>query len=184
MIEISELACTFIISCMVKTYNFLTPPDLLLLAMGADNFANVIFKQNGDLMKAEELARESYRIRTLIHDQNLGLSCNLLAGILKAQGKFGDETRGLYEHYLAISIRKVGPDGYNTAVGYFNIGSFYHQVASIQLTDDSKRMQLLLAKSYYDEAHRICSKIHGHTHPSTVDAACRLTTVSRELSQI
>jgi flagellar hook assembly protein FlgD len=42
------------------------------MAMGAYNLANVILKQNGDLIKAEELARESLRIRTLHHDVNIG----------------------------------------------------------------------------------------------------------------
>jgi hypothetical protein len=112
------------------------------MAKGAYNLANVIHEQNGDLIKAEELARESLRIRTLVYGNNhnndyFSVSCDLLAGILSAQGKFGDETRGLYERSLAITIRNQGPDGLHTAIGNFNIGAFYH-LANIQLTDDSK----------------------------------------------
>jgi tetratricopeptide (TPR) repeat protein len=154
------------------------------MATGAYNLANVIQWQKGELIEAEELARESLRIRTLIHDVNVGLSCNLLAGILQARGKFGDETRGLFEHYLVLSIRNEGPDGHNTAIGNLNIGLLYQQVASIQLTDDSKRTQLLLAKSHFTEAIRIRSKIDGPTHPSTINVSSLLADVLEDLSYI
>jgi hypothetical protein len=49
------------------------------LAEVAYNLASVIYRQNGDLNKAEELTRESLRIRSLINDSNL--RCDLLAGI-------------------------------------------------------------------------------------------------------
>jgi hypothetical protein len=68
------------------------------LATGAYDLADVLFRQNENLIIAEKLARESLRIRSLIIDSNhhsVGRSCNLLAGILKAQDYFGDETRGL-----------------------------------------------------------------------------------------
>jgi hypothetical protein len=59
------------------------------IAKGAYNLANVIYEQKGDLMKAEELARESLRITSLINDSNhqsVGSICNLLANILRIQG--------------------------------------------------------------------------------------------------
>jgi hypothetical protein len=156
------------------------------MAVGAYNLANVIHRQEGDLIKAEELARESLRIRTLAHGSNhsVDLCCNLLATILEAQGKFGDETRESYERSLAISIRNEGPDGLNTAAGNFSIGAFYHHLANIQPTVDLKFAQLLLAKSHFVEALRIRSKIYGPTHPSTAYVSSKLTTVLRELLQI
>jgi hypothetical protein len=69
------------------------------MATGAFNLADVLFKQNGDLIKAEMLARESLRIRNLIHGSDHGIvqmSCYLLANILEAQGNLGDETRGFF----------------------------------------------------------------------------------------
>jgi hypothetical protein len=99
------------------------------VAMGAYNLANVIFQQKGDLIKSEMLARESLRIESLINNSNhqsVGRACNLLAAILRAQGKYGDETRGLYERFLAISIRNNGPDGHNTAVGSYSLGIFHY----------------------------------------------------------
>jgi tetratricopeptide (TPR) repeat protein len=77
------------------------------VAEGAYNLANVIFQQKGDLRKAEELARESLRIRSLINDTNkqiVGNSCNFLRHILRTDGKFVEETRRMYERSLAISI--------------------------------------------------------------------------------
>jgi hypothetical protein len=68
------------------------------VADGAYNLADVIFRQDGDLIKAEELARESLWILSLIYDSHhhrVGKACCLLANILMAQDQLGDETRGL-----------------------------------------------------------------------------------------
>jgi tetratricopeptide (TPR) repeat protein len=141
--------------------------------MGAYNLADVINQQLGDLVKAEELARESLRILSLINDINhyrVGRTCNLLANILRMQGQLGDETRGLYEHYLANSIQNGGPDGLTTASGNFNLGLVYHQRANIENSIDSKQTQLLLANSHFEEALRIYSKTFGPTHAETVKA--------------
>jgi tetratricopeptide (TPR) repeat protein len=62
-------------------------------ATGAYNLADVIFQQDGDLLKAEELARESLRITSLINGSNhcrVGRTCSLLTGILRGQGQLGD----------------------------------------------------------------------------------------------
>jgi hypothetical protein len=102
------------------------------IAEGAYNLSDVIFQQNGDLIKAEELARESLRIRSLINDSNnqsVGRNCNHLAAIMRAQEKYGDETKGLYERFLAISIRNTGPDGQSTAIGNCSLGIFHYQLA-------------------------------------------------------
>jgi tetratricopeptide (TPR) repeat protein len=93
-----------------------------VVASGAYNLANVIYQQDGDLLKAEELARESLRINP----------CNLLASILSGQGKLGDETRGLYERSLSTFIRSFGPEGPNTAAANNNLDLFYHQLAEMQ----------------------------------------------------
>jgi tetratricopeptide (TPR) repeat protein len=157
------------------------------VAEGAFNLANVIYRQKGDLIKAEELARESLRIRTLIYDSNdntVDLSCGLLASILSVQGKLGDETRGLYERSLALSIRNEGPDGLDVATGNYNVGKFYEKLAIKQSTVDATQMYLLLAKSHFTDAQRILLKIHGPTHPNTVDASSRLTDILRQLSQL
>jgi hypothetical protein len=149
--------------------------------------ANVISKQKGDLMKAEELARESLRIRSLIFNSNaqiVGISCNLVANILRKQGKLGDETRGFYELSLDIAIRNNGPDGLYAADGHLHIGTFYCKVADAQTTVNLEQKQLLLAKFHTDGALRIYLKIHGPTHPDTLSAASLLTTISSELSQI
>jgi tetratricopeptide (TPR) repeat protein len=157
------------------------------VAGGAYNLANVIYQQEGDLIKAEELARESLRIRSLINDSNyhsVGRSCNLLAHVLRAQGKLGDETRGLYERFLAIFIRNEGPDAQNSANGNFSLGIFHYQLSCEQAIVDSQQTQLLLAKSYFEEAIRIYSKIYGPTHLETVEAVSILADILRELSEI
>jgi hypothetical protein len=67
------------------------------IARGAFNLANMVYRQKGDFTRAEELARESLRITSLINDSNdhsIGRACSLLASTLTVQGQLGDETRG------------------------------------------------------------------------------------------
>lgn len=84
------------------------------VAEGAYHLAEVILLQDGDLMKAEKLAREALHIRYQLYDNNhysVGESISLLTNILQSQEKFGDETKELLERSLAISIRNEGIDG-------------------------------------------------------------------------
>jgi hypothetical protein len=78
------------------------------MATGAYNLALVIYKQKGDLIKAEMLARESFRIMTLKFGSDnhiFGATCDLLARILQAQGKIGDERLELFQRVLAVPLR-------------------------------------------------------------------------------
>jgi hypothetical protein len=153
------------------------------VAEGACNLARVIHRQKGDLIKAEGLAREALRIRTFLfdsHHHNIEASSDLLARILRMQNKFGDETNCSYERSLAILIRNHGSDGLDTAVGHLNISKFYYQLALEQPTRQSKQTQLLLTKAHFEEALRIQSKIHGPTHPSTLETLTKLTAVSSD----
>jgi hypothetical protein len=157
------------------------------VAEGAYDLADVTYGQNGDLMKAEEHARESLRIFSLINDNdyhNVGKACGLLANILRLKNQLGDEMRGLYERHLVISIRYGGSDGSNTAARNFDLGSFYRQLAGVQTTVDLKQKQLLLGKACFEESYRISLKIYGLTHTETVDAASQLADISSELSRI
>jgi tetratricopeptide (TPR) repeat protein len=103
------------------------------VAMGSYNLADVIYRQDGDLLKAEELAREALRIRSLIHSSNdhqIGASCHCLATILESQGRqLEDETKRLFERSLAIYIMIEGPDGLNTANSKLCFGSYYYELA-------------------------------------------------------
>jgi hypothetical protein len=119
-----------------------------------------------------------------VYYYSAGRSCNLLANILRAQVKLGDETKRLYERYLVISIRHEGPDGSNIAIGNNHLGLFHFKLAYEQATVDLQRKQLLLAKSYFEEALRIYSKIDGPIHLDTVKASSLLDVALSELSQI
>jgi hypothetical protein len=104
------------------------------IATGAYNLADIIYRQNGDLIRAEELARECLRIRTLLYDSghnSVGLSCSLLASILGAQGNLGSETRALFDYSLSVSILNAGPDGMNRSTLNYNMGAFHDQRAII-----------------------------------------------------
>jgi tetratricopeptide (TPR) repeat protein len=104
-----------------------------IVAEGAHNLADVICRQeDGDLIKAEGLAREAIRIIDKLFgsdDSRVAGSYLLLARILQKQGKFGDETKEFYERSLAIHIRTQGQNGSNIAISNFAIGRFYHQFA-------------------------------------------------------
>lgn len=159
-----------------------------VVAHGAYNLADVISRQyDGHLIKANKLARECLRIRTQIFGLNnskVGMSCSLLAHILQTHGKLGDETKELSERSLATSIRNEGPDGMNTSIANMESGRYHCRVAMIQPTTDTRRTQLLLAKSYYHEAVRIETKIHSPTHPHRVEATSLLSDVVSNLSRI
>jgi tetratricopeptide (TPR) repeat protein len=158
------------------------------VAQGAYTFADVISRQeDGDLIKAEGLAREGIRISDKLHNVHISrVSGNylLLARILQKQGKLGDETKELFERSLAIIIRKEGPDGANTAVVNVDIGQFHYKIAMTSSIVYTRRTQLLLAKSYSDEAIRIESKVHNPTHPNRVMAANLSSRILPELSRI
>jgi hypothetical protein len=151
---------------------------------GACDLATVIFRQKGDLIKAEELVREALRSKTILYgseDHAVGKSCDLLAQILSAQNNFGDETRVLFQRCLGIYVRNEGPDELNTALANLNIGRFYHQLSRLPTTIDSFRAQLLLAQSHFEESLRIYLKIHGPTYPPAVSAKEQLTVVLSDL---
>jgi hypothetical protein len=147
----------------------------------------VIYLQKGDLLKAKELAREALRIRSLIYsnaDFRTGGSCDLLARILQSQSKFEDETKKLFESSVAIFIRREGSDGLNTATSNINFGKYYLQLAKRQPTVDTKRKLFLISISHIEEGSRNETKIHGPTHPTTVDVASLLSAIKRELSRL
>jgi tetratricopeptide (TPR) repeat protein len=155
-----------------------------VIATGAYNLAKVLLKQKGDIVKAEELARENLRIRILLYGRDhhrVAHSCDLLSIILITQNKLGAETRETLERSLAIYLRYEGPDGLNTAVGNFNLGEYYCRLASKMQTQIDL---LLLGNSYLKECLRIYSKIHGPTHPETVSVRSQLAIISREISRI
>jgi tetratricopeptide (TPR) repeat protein len=156
------------------------------VAQGYYALGNAILRQNGDLIKAERLARESYRISLRLYGNEhnfVGLSANLLANILRLQGRSGDETRELYECFLA-SIMNEGPDGINTAFGNSNLGILHSNLAGMvdrQLTANKRKGHLCQAISYATEALRISTKIHGATHPQTIQYAAKLSAISQVL---
>jgi hypothetical protein len=158
------------------------------VAEGAYNLAEVIRRQDdGDLIKAEKLARESLYIRTRLYGNNnirVGASCSLLAKVLTKQGRYGDETKELFERSLANFVRNEGPDSVNTAIATRDIGQFHYNLAIMESTVLSKRTQLPLAKSYSEEATRIETKIHSPTHPNRIEAASLLSKVLKELSKV
>jgi hypothetical protein len=160
------------------------------VAEGAYNLADVLLRQDdGDLIKAEKLARESLLIRTRLYGSNyqsVGRSCMLLSRILMIQDKDkdGDEPKELLERSLAIYLENEGPDGPNTAVGNIFISQFYYQLAMIQSAISIKRTQLLLAKSYVEEGVRVVTKIHNPSHPNYILAASALSDILSELSII
>jgi hypothetical protein len=149
------------------------------VATGASNLATVILHQIGDLSKAEKLAREALYIRTAVfgsdgHD--VGSSCGLLAKILRAQSKLGEETKDLLERQLAIYTRHEGLDGLNTAISQFHSGDFYYQLAGMYPTIDVSKI-LFLAKYHFKESLRINSKLFGPTHRNTNDVKSKLDRV-------
>jgi tetratricopeptide (TPR) repeat protein len=154
------------------------------MAMGVQNLADVIFRQRGDLMKAERLAREALHIRSQLHNVDEGNSCDLLGRILQAQGNLGDETKELFERALAIAVRCFGSEGLDAATGYFNFGQYYCQHARTQTSSHLERTDFLLAKSHFEKANRIISSVFGPTDPRVFETKSKIADIVSELSSI
>jgi hypothetical protein len=156
------------------------------MAKGYYYLGKVIHTQDGDLDKAGRLAREAHRIRIQLYGNDhyyIAASTCLLANILHSRGKLGDETKQLYESYLAITIKNEGLDGINTAVGYESLSYYYFEIAFNQVNSDTKKEHLCLAKSYVKETIRIFTKLFGSAHPQTVTATSNLADIERHLLQ-
>jgi tetratricopeptide (TPR) repeat protein len=141
--------------------------------------ARIFLLQNdGDLIKPEELARKSLRIRDQLWGSNsFEVSENylLLARILRKQNKFRDETSELFERSLATL---------NPAAGNRYMGRYYYKLAMIQSTVGINRTQLLLAKPSVEEALRMKREALDSTHPSCVSTASLLSMILDELLNI
>jgi hypothetical protein len=132
--------------------------DSEAVATGYSNLGTAIWNQKGDLVRAEMLARESLRIRTLLDGNNhycVGESIGLLANILRSQGNLGDEVRTLYERSLAIHSKHEGPHT-NTAICNIHLGQFYLQRAETHfIANDKFKENLLSSEIFFNEALRI-----------------------------
>jgi tetratricopeptide (TPR) repeat protein len=157
------------------------------VATGYYNLADVISRQEqGDLVKAEMLVRESLRIRARIFhndDPHVGASSGLLAKILHFQGNLCNETKELFERSLAIDIKNEGPEGINTAAANGRLGMFYHQLAQSLQNAETRIDHLRQSRSKYKEAVRIYTKIFGPDDPRTINASSNLSMISSELSE-
>lgn len=146
----------------LASYNF-----AMVILESSYNFAKVILEEGSDdLLKAEELARESLRIRTKLFGSNhqrgykLAESSMLLGSVLQKQDKNGNEIKELLKRSLSIWIRHEGPDGINVATANITIGRYFLEDAQKQPFEAIKE-HLLIAKSYFDEGLRIETKIYG-----------------------
>jgi hypothetical protein len=153
------------------------------VAKGYFDLGNVIHKADGDLVKAEMLVRESYRIRIGLRggdrvDIDVGHSCDLLGSILASQGKLDNETMELFERSSAVNIKNYGLDGTNTANSIVNFGMFYQLLAGKQQNTEKRLEYLRLSKSKYDEAIRIYIKNFGLNSPQTMMASRRSSNIS------
>jgi hypothetical protein len=156
-----------------------------VVANGSHQLAYIIFQQEGgDLLRAEELVRESLRIRTKIFGRDhyyLSGGCDLLSCILSKKNEYGDETRELCERALAITIRNEGKDTVNTANRHLSISQYHAKLFGIKTSVESKQTHLLLTKASLEKALRIRLKILGPSHPDTVNAKFRLTITLNEI---
>jgi tetratricopeptide (TPR) repeat protein len=199
-----QLAASILIECLVHTGDLehaqifaqMTLDSLRDPANGLDqnseevangyyDLGNVTNIPGGDFVKAEKLARESYRIRILLYHkdhENVGLSVSLLASTLLSQVKLGDETKELFDRSLAIAVMNYGLDAKRTAVANDNLGSFHDMLAD-RVSVDRKKKHLHLAESFYIEALRIYTKLCGPDYPPAINIVSFLSSIALQLSQ-
>jgi tetratricopeptide (TPR) repeat protein len=149
--------------------------------------AKVINQQEGDFVRAEMLVRESLRINSQLfcHDnESIGASVDLLASILRSQGKLGHETKELHERSLATETKHHGADGLKTAVANTNIGVFYYKLTQQERSSKTIIEHLRLSLSHHKEAMRIYTKIFGPDNPRTMKALSNVSILSSILSAV
>jgi tetratricopeptide (TPR) repeat protein len=139
------------------------------VAEGCFNLGNVLMELK-DLDKAEQLVRESLRIRVLLHGNNhssTGHVCGLLASILQLQGNLSDETEKLYERALAICVVNEGSMGLNTSLRNADLGRFYSELLDTDLTPEKEKECVRLSTFYYKEYLRTsaCKLGTSTAHP-------------------
>jgi hypothetical protein len=142
-------------------------------AKGASNLVDVIHKQDGDLSRAELLAREFLHIRCMLPGNCTSMiskSCTLLAKILTGQTKFEDETKYLMERSIRLFISDELLDGPNISSSNLDFAIFYRLLAGKESTVDLKRKFLLLAKKYCEEGSRSAAKIIASNHSNYINA--------------
>jgi tetratricopeptide (TPR) repeat protein len=150
------------------------------VARGYYNLGNVIYQQQGDLVRAETLARESLRIRDKLYSNDhlyLGISIYLLSAIFRSQGKLGDEVQKLMARSLAIYVKHEGVDGINTAIMNNMLGQLHCQRSRKDFNTDMRFEHLRLSKSHYKESLRIVTKVYGPAHKDTIEAASKLSMI-------
>lgn len=176
------------------------------------NLAQIILLQNGDLVRAERLARESLRIRGQLYVNDhfyVGSCMSLLGKILNRQGRSIDEVEGLFQRSLAILVKQEGPNALTTAIGNHELGQFYLRLAGTSgskgllsitttaetqqvfnrlkgtsLTADERKEHLQQALVHFKESVRIHTKTFGSAHSDTVCAAHDLNMATFLLSEI
>jgi hypothetical protein len=149
------------------------------------NLASIINQQEqGDVAKAEIIARKSLHIMSQNYDQNrfnMGKYSGILAGILQSQNKLECETKELLERALAISTKHLGQDGSNTAAANCNLGFYYNHLSPLQQTALTRKQHLCPSISKYKEGVRILTKIHGIDNPLTMQYSSILYSLSCKL---
>lgn len=168
-------------------------PKSIQVADGAANLADAILraylenKKDVDIVKAEKLAREALVLREKWCGRESTDLCkfiSLLANVLMAQKKLGDETKGLFERTSSICLHHEGPYGSGTAGGYCNLGQFYNRCGDEQVTPAAKKEQYKLAKKNILNAVNIVKKINGPDHPNTIGIHSILGEVNKALKKL
>jgi tetratricopeptide (TPR) repeat protein len=157
------------------------------IAHGYYNLGKVIMGQDENLIRAENLTREAYRIRIQLYGidhQFVGLTGDQIANILVRQGKLGDEILILHERSLACTERNEGPNGIRSAEIHAYLGNFHFLLSREQPSVTTKKEQICLAKSHYEVAVQIFTKIHGSANPCYVERLSDIKSIEAILNRL
>jgi tetratricopeptide (TPR) repeat protein len=139
--------------------------------------------KDGDIVEAEMLARKSLRIMQKIYGSNTSNTCPdkiTLSNILSAKcGNHENERKSLLEQCLASYVKLQAGDGNFVARANDGLAKVHYRIASKLPPGDAKIEQFHIAATYSKEYVRISSKIHGCTHPQTIDFQSYLSFIMR-----
>ena len=150
------------------------------VAAAYECYANVIYrKKKGDLMKAEMLIRDAYRIRVKLYYNDhifIGKTILLLAKILVSQGNLNKAIK-LLERSLKINLKYYGFYGVEAYNDNDLLGILHCHLGETHQNPEKKE-HLNQSIFYLNESLRICKKIFGPANDKTLRVVKRLTYVT------
>lgn len=127
------------------------------------------------------LIKKSIRMRESFDGPNYrptSRTAQILVDILQLNNH-DDEAKEFLERSLATNIKKGGENGGIVARSNQDLAVFHHKIFMKVAPSDARTKALYTAKSYAEEAVRICTKMHPPKHVYRVECESVLSDIMK-----